>query len=84
MFSITQPILKYVCPPAFAKDDWAPLKFTLKPAAVHWEEDVKHQLARDVELGILEKVPLNTPTVWCHRIVVVRKQNGSPRRTVNM
>lgn len=39
---------------------------------------------RDVELGILEKVPANEPTLWMHKMVVVRKQNGSPRRTVDM
>ena len=73
-----------------------PLKFSLKPDAVphaihnpatipvHWEEEVKKPLDRDVEMGILEKVPANEPTVWLHRMVVVRKQNGSPRRTVDM
>ena len=73
-----------------------PLKFSLKPDAiphaihnpatipVHWVEQVQKQLARDVELGILEEVPTNEPTLWMHRMVVVRKQNGSPRRTVDM
>ena len=73
-----------------------PLTFSLKPDAVphaihnpatipvHWVEQVKQQLSRDVEMGILEKVPANEPTVWMHRMVVVRKQNGSPRRTVDM
>ena len=51
---------------------------------MHWEEEVRKQLERDVEMGILEKVPANEPTVWLHRMVVVRKQNGSPRRTVDM
>ena len=41
-------------------------------------------MAWSVELGILERVPPNTSTEWCHRMVVVRKQNGSPRRTVDM
>ena len=40
-------------------------------------------LERDVALGIIEKVPLNTPTTWCARMVVVPKHDGSPRRTVN-
>ena len=35
-------------------------------------------------MGILEEVPTNEPTLWMHRMVVVRKQNGSPRRTVDM
>ena len=37
-------------------------------------------MERDVALG---KVPLNTPTTWCARMVVVPKHDGSPRRTVN-
>ena len=32
----------------------------------------------------MEEVPANEPTVWLHRMVVVRKQNGSPRRIVDM
>ena len=44
----------------------------------------KAQLDRDVEMGVLEVVPPNEPTTWQHRMVVVRKSNGSPRRTVDM
>ena len=62
-----------------------PLKFSLKPNAVphaiytpatvpvHWQTEVQKQLDRDVELGILERVPANEPTVWQHRMVVVGK-----------
>jgi hypothetical protein len=69
-----------------------PLKFSIKPDAVphaiytpatvpvHWHEEVKKQLARDVKLGILELVPAKEPTIWQHCMVVVRKQNGSPRQ----
>ena len=39
---------------------------------------------RDVRLGVLEKVPVNTPTKWCSRMVIATKQNGQPRRTVDM
>ena len=59
-----------------------PLKFSPKPDAVphaihnpatipvHWEEEeVKKLLDRDVEIGILDKVPANKPTVWLHRMV---------------
>ena len=73
-----------------------PLHFTLKPDAVpvavhtpatvpiHWFNEVKNQLDRDVTMGILEVVPPNEPTKWQHRMVVVRKHNGKPRRTVDM
>ena len=45
---------------------------------------MQKQLARDVELGILERVLANEPTEWQHDMVVVRKTNGSPRRTIDM
>ena len=52
--------------------------------AVHWESKVKQDLDRDVALGVLEPVPDNTPMTWCHRMVICRKHNGDPRRTVDM
>ena len=51
---------------------------------LHWEAKVKADLDRDCALGVLEKVPINTPTTWCARMVVVPKQNGEPRRTVDL
>ena len=38
---------------------------------------------KDVEMGIIEKVPVNTPTDWLSRMVCVPKHNGEPRRTVD-
>ena len=73
-----------------------PLHFVLKPdyipvaahtpasIPIHWTRAVKEQLDRDVEMGILELVPPDEPTVWQHRMVVVKKHNGTPRRTVDM
>jgi hypothetical protein len=52
--------------------------------AVHWEDKVKQDLDRDVALGVLEPVPNNTPMTWCHKMVICRKHNGDPRRTVDM
>ena len=56
------------------------------PAVIplHWQKQVEEDLRRDEALGILEKVPYGTPVTWCHRMVVTRKQNGSPRRTVDL
>ena len=68
-----------------------PLKFLLKENAaphavfspatvpVHWRDAVKVQLDRDVELGVLEKVPPNEPTTLQYSMVVVCKANGGPR-----
>ena len=53
------------------------------PVPLHWQEKVKADLDRDVALGIIEPVPLNTPTSWCSRMVIVPKSNGEPRRTVD-
>ena len=41
-------------------------------------------IEKDVVLGVLEKVPPNTPYTWCHRLVITRKRNGDPRRTVDL
>lgn len=56
------------------------------PASVplHWKDQVKLDLDRDVRIGVLEKVPVNTPAIWCSRMVVTGKSNGSPRRTVDL
>ena len=51
---------------------------------VHWVEQVKSDLDRDVALGVIEEVPLNSPRTWCSRMVVVPKQSGEPRRTVDL
>ena len=55
------------------------------PATVaeHWAKEVKASIDQDVEAGILTKVPFNEPTEWCARMVVVKKKDGRPRRTVD-
>ena len=54
------------------------------PVPHHWKKRVKQDLDRDVALGIIEPVPTGTPTVWCSRMVVAPKKDGSPRRTVDL
>ena len=54
------------------------------PVPHHWKQKVKADLDRDVRLGIIEPVPPGTPTIWCSRMVVVPKKDGSPRRTVDL
>ena len=69
-----------------------PTKLDAKPVAVHtpvaiplhWEEKVYKDLMRDVALGVIEPVPINTPVTWCSRMVVVPKHSGEPRRTVDL
>ena len=54
------------------------------PVPLHWQEQVEEELHRDVALGVLERVPLGEPTTWCFKMVVTRKDDGSPRRTVDL
>ena len=51
---------------------------------IHWQKQVEADLIRDEKLGVLERVPFGEPVSWCHRMVVTRKQDGSPRRTVDL
>lgn len=54
------------------------------PVPLHWQEQVEQDLLRDVSLGVLERVPHGEPTTWCFRMVVTRKDDGGPRRTVDL
>ena len=62
-----------------------PVKFT-KPAPVnlHWQKRVEEELERDIKLGVLECVPLGEPTTWCFKMLVARKEDGSPRRVIDI
>ena len=53
------------------------------PVPLHYEEQVKLDLQRDVRLGVIEKVPAGTPTTWCSRMIVCSKKDSKPRRTVD-
>ena len=54
------------------------------PVPVHWEQKVYDDLKRDEALGIIERVPYGEPVEWCHRMVITRKHDGSPRRVVDL
>ena len=54
------------------------------PIPVHWYDEVKAGLDQDVRLGVIEPVSVGTPVTWCHRMVVVAKRSGQPRRTVDL
>ena len=51
---------------------------------IHWRDKIKEGLDNDEKLGVIEKVPDGVPTTWLHRMVVVAKPNGEPRRTVDL
>ena len=54
------------------------------PIPLHWKDEVKAQLDKDVESGIIESVPIGKPVTWCSSIVVAAKKDGRPRRTVDL
>ena len=66
-------------------DDARPIKHN-NPASIplHWQDKVKEDLERDVRMGVLERVPYGETPEWVHRLVVVRKKDGGPRRTADM
>ena len=39
----------------------------VQPVPMHWQEKVHMDLVRDVKLGVLEKLPTNTPSTWLSR-----------------
>ena len=53
------------------------------PLPLHWQDDVKAGLDRDVRLGVIEPVPIGEPVTWCHHMVICAKKNGMPRRTID-
>ena len=53
------------------------------PIPHHWKDEVKNQLDKDEQLGIIRKAPVGKSSEWCMRMVVVPKSNGQPRRTID-
>ena len=51
---------------------------------IHWREEVKRKLDKDVADGIIEEVPIGEPVSWCSPMVVTSKADGSARRTVDL
>lgn len=47
------------------------------PIPIHWQDEVKAGLDRDVNLEVIE------PVTWCHQMVTWAKKNGKLRRTVD-
>ena len=51
---------------------------------IHWKEPVSAQLKKDLARGVIDKVPMGVPSVWQARMVLATKEDGSPRRTVDL
>ena len=50
---------------------------------IHFKATIKADLDRDVRLGILEKVDVNSPLRWLSRMIVTLKKDGTPRRIID-
>ena len=74
----TPPLRLYVDPQAAPKAVMSPCTIP-----IHWADDVKAGLDRDVRLGVIEKVPVNVPVQWCSRMLITPKSNGNPRRVID-
>ncbi len=74
------PMMKGVPPMRILMKDGAEPVAVHRPAAIpaHWQEKVKADIERDIKLGVLERVPANTPVTLCSRMHVVAKKNGDP------
>ena len=50
------------------------------PASIplHWQQQVHAGHLQDEALKILEKVLHGEPTQWCHRMVITRRDDGTP------
>ena len=78
MMNVDQPLCLFVDP-------------TVKPVAInkaaiipiHLKARVKADLDRDMCLGILEKVVINSPVKWLSRMLVTMKKDGLPRRIMD-
>jgi len=55
-----------------------------RPVALHWQKKIEEDLLRDVSLGVIERVPHGEPTSWCFPMLAARKDDGSPRRLVDL
>lgn len=78
MMNVDQPLRLFVDP---AVKPVAINKAAIIP--IHLKARVKADLDRDVRLGILEKVDINSPVKWLSRMLVTMKKDGSPRRIID-
>ncbi len=73
------PIEIHVDPAATPKACHTPATMPL-----HWQQKVYDDLLRDEVLGVIERVPYGEQVTLCHCMVITRKHDGSPRRTVDL
>ena len=79
------PLMDTAPPLRLFVDQQATPKAIMSPAVIpiHWQTPVKEGLDRDEALGVIAKVPVNTPVKWCSRMLVTPKTDGTPRRVID-
>ena len=73
------PIEIHVDPAATPKACHTPANIPL-----HWQQQVYNDLHCDEALAVIEHVPYSKLVTWCYRMVITRKHDGSPHRTVDI
>ena len=58
--------------------------YTPAKVPIHFKEATKALLDSDERLGVIERVPQGTPTVWASRMIMQRKKSGALRRTIDL
>ena len=73
-------------PPLKIHVDAAKPVVSLKPGFIplYQYDRVIADLKRDIDMGVLERPPINEPVSWCHKMVISTKHDGDPRRTIDM
>ena len=66
------------------KDNAVPVFHKSGSVPAHLVEKVRANLDRDEKLGVIRRLPQNTPTEWCARLVWATKPNGDLRRTIDL
>ena len=87
VFEKSVPFKQMNCPPVHIhlKEDAKPYATHVPiPIPLHWKKEVKANIDEDVRLGIIEPVPTGEPVLWCSPMIVTRKHDGRPRRTVDL
>ena len=81
-----QPLPMMNTPPVaiMLRPDFKPVVHHIsRQVALHHRNEVYKQLMQDVALGVIEPVPLGVEVTNCFQMVIMRKSDGSPRRTVD-
>ena len=69
---------------ALLKEDATPFAIHRhRPVAMHWKNEVKANLDKDVAMGVIRGPLVEGPATWCAPMHITGKKNGKPRRTID-